>query len=315
MDYELFKDEIAATIKEAAERELGGEVKIRRTPKNNIMLDSLNYVPEGSFVGVTIYQKNLYEQYLAGEDISGIVADNIQLFKEGIRECGKIEAMVKEKVKLENVFPALIARQGNEEYLKDTPYIPFEDLAITFRIATDEMGGTMLVKDQFLDMFAVNMEELKEAALHNAVFTEGISVMDINECAKSIMFDDYEPSEDISNAKDAEIPMVIITNKNKNHGAGSILSSDVLERVSQALEDDLYILPSSIHECIAIPVQVRSEAELRDMVREINETQVLPEEVLSGQIYFYNSRERALSMVPEDKTLQASLPAADIPKR
>ena len=316
MNYELFKDEIEAAIKEAVERELGGEVKIGRTPKNNIMMDSLNYVPEGASVGVVVYQKNLYEQYLAGEDISGIVADHIQVFKEKMKECGKIEIMAKERIKLENVYPALVPRQGNEEYLENIPYIPFEDLAITFRISADEIGATMLVNDQMLDQFAVSVEELKEAALHGAVFTENIFLMDMKECINSMMSDDYEPSEDISNVKDSDSPMIIISNKNKAYGAGSILSSDAMEKVSQAMEDDLYILPSSVHECIAIPAQDRSrEDELRDMVREINETQVLPEEVLSNQVYFYDSRERTLSMVQEDRTWQAPLRTADAPKR
>lgn len=316
MDYELFKDEIAAAIKEAVERELGGEVRIGRTPKNNTVMDSLNYVPEGASVGIVVYQQNLYERYLAGEDISGIVTDHIQMLKENLKESGRIEVMAKEKAKLENVFPVLIARQGNEEYLKNTPYIPFEDLAVTFRISVDEIGGTMLVNDQMLDGFAVSVEELKEAALHNEAFTERIVLMDMKECINSMMIDGYEPSEDISNAKDSEFPMIIISNKDKCYGAGAILSSDVLGKVSQALEDDLYILPSSIHECIAIPAQDPSrEAELRDMVREINDTQVLPEEVLSNQVYFFDSRERTLHMVPEDRSLQAPLPAIDTPKR
>ena len=316
MDYELFKDEIAAAIKEAVERELGGEVKIGRTPKNSIMMDSLNYVPEGASVGVVVYQQNLYEQYLAGEDIAGIAADHIQLFKEKVKEWGKIEIMANEKIKLENVYPTLVPRQGNEAYLENIPYIPFEDLAITFRISVDEIGGTMLVNDQMLDRLAVSVEELKEAALQGAVFTESILLMDMKECINSMMSDDYEPSEDISNVKDSDFPMIIISNKNKTYGAGSILSSDAMEKVSQALEDDFYILPSSVHECIATPAQDRSrEDELRDMVREINKTQVLPEEVLSNQVYFYDSRERTLCMIPEDRTLQPPLPAKDMPKR
>lgn len=316
MDYELFKDEIAAAIKEAAERELGGEVKIGRTPKNSIMMDSLNYLPEGASVGAVVYQKNLYEQYLAGEDISGIAAEHIQIFKEKAKEWEKIEMMANEKIKLENVYPALVPRQGNEEYLEKIPYIPFEDLAITFRISVDEIEGTMLVNNQMLERLAVSVEELKEAALHGAVFTENISLMDVIECMHSIMSDDYEPSEDISHVKDSDSPMIVISNKNKIYGAGSILSSDVMEKVSQALEGDVYILPSSVHECIAVPAQDRSrENELRDIVREINKAQVLPEEVLSNQVYFYDSRERTLSMIPEDRTWQTPLHTAAAPKR
>ena len=59
--------------------------------------------------------------------------------------------------------------------------------------------------------------------------------------------------------------------------------------------ENFYILPSSIHEVIIIAEsQSPSKDDLQDMVRDINETQVDAEELLSDTIYYYNFKEKAL---------------------
>ena len=74
----------------------------------------------------------------------------------------------------------------------------------------------------------------------------------------------------------------------------------VLSDVGEKLGEDYYILPSSIHECIVIPKKEEIDPEeLKIMVREINATQVQPEEVLSDEIYQYERRYHRLSMVLE----------------
>ena len=51
---------------------------------------------------------------------------------------------------------------------------------------------------------------------------------------------------------------------------------------------DFYILPSSIHETLLIPVADNMELDyLTSMVREVNATQVTPEEQLSDNVYIY----------------------------
>ena len=53
--------------------------------------------------------------------------------------------------------------------------------------------------------------------------------------------------------------------------------------------DNLYLLPSSIHEWIIVLEQEGFDEEtLKDMVCEVNHTQVACDEVLSNQVYFYN---------------------------
>ncbi len=70
-----------------------------------------------------------------------------------------------------------------------------------------------------------------------------------------------------------------------------------MDRFRERLGEDFWILPSSIHEVILIPASRTAERDkMRQMVQEINATQVPPQEVLADDVYLY-SEFRA--MVPE----------------
>ena len=61
-----------------------------------------------------------------------------------------------------------------------------------------------------------------------------------------------------------------------------------------------YLLPSSIHEMIIVPKDGNiSPKELGEMVRNVNETEVAREEVLSDRIYEFDKEKRQLCQVPE----------------
>ena len=58
---------------------------------------------------------------------------------------------------------------------------------------------------------------------------------------------------------------------------------------------DFFILPSSIHELLVVPKQDGMElSDLESMVKEVNATQVAPEEKLSDHVYEYDAKEKEL---------------------
>ena len=55
------------------------------------------------------------------------------------------------------------------------------------------------------------------------------------------------------------------------------------------MKGDYFILPSSVHETLVVPDDGRvSLQELTDMVKEVNMTQVNPEDQLTDQVYHYD---------------------------
>ena len=86
---------------------------------------------------------------------------------------------------------------------------------------------------------------------------------------------------------DAEAKFHVITNSQKYKGAACILNWKALRTFTQSYDTNmLFVIPSSIHEMMIAPYDSRFKLEeLSAMVKEINETQVAPEERLTDRAY------------------------------
>lgn len=132
----------------------------------------------------------------------------------------------------------------------------FLDLYKLFYIDTPIEGGTITLTTQHLEHIGITVDELEAWAE-----------------------DSYEVSEMIPQ-------MLILSNETKFNGAAAITNKAVLNLACERLgADTIYILPSSIHECLAIAMG--DPDELRNMVCEVNDTQVVPQERLSYNVYKY----------------------------
>lgn len=64
---------------------------------------------------------------------------------------------------------------------------------------------------------------------------------------------------------------------------------DLIKDFAEALGSSLYIIPSSIHELLLLPVTSTDEREeIKNMIQEINDTQVKREEILSYSLYLFD---------------------------
>lgn len=98
---------------------------------------------------------------------------------------------------------------------------------------------------------------------------------------------------DISEYETPDVGMYVISNVDKTKGAASILDHELLSRFAKEHGcSSIVVVPSSVHECILVPVYDMVNIEEFDaMVREVNETQVAPEDVLVDRAYLINFSE------------------------
>ena len=97
----------------------------------------------------------------------------------------------------------------------------------------------------------------------------------------------------------ADKSMWVISNDRGENGAVSMLYEDKLHTLATEMESDLYILPSSVYEVIAVSTSMGDPNELAEMVAEINMDQVALEERLSNQVYHYDKDLRKLSLATD----------------
>jgi hypothetical protein len=90
--------------------------------------------------------------------------------------------------------------------------------------------------------------------------------------------------------------MYVVSNTSRQFGAYFITDREALiEVASEIKEDRFFILPSSIHEMIVIPEsQVEDTDALITMVKEVNATQVAPDEVLADNVYSFDAKTEEL---------------------
>lgn len=91
-----------------------------------------------------------------------------------------------------------------------------------------------------------------------------------------------------------DIPMHIVTNRERAHGAAVLLDTEYL-RLLYGQFGDYFILPSSLHEIIVIPmdslsIEDNSVKELRELVQQVNRTALEVRDRLSDNIYCYTNK-------------------------
>ena len=92
--------------------------------------------------------------------------------------------------------------------------------------------------------------------------------------------------------------MYVLTNTDCCLGAACILYPYMIKHLAEEMKGSFYILPSSVHECIIVPAfYVYNEADLGEMVRDMNATHVRPEEILSDSVYYCEYRTGEIKII------------------
>lgn len=318
MVYETF----LKTLKQDLQQLLGGNflISIQKIPKNNgIILDSLCISDTEALITPTIHLAPYYEQYQNGIPLDIIEQDILTIFHEPFPSpiINPEHFTNLEQVKDKVVF-RLIHAKSNRTLLDQLPHKTFLDLAIVFYLYLDdtEYGQlTSLIYESHKELWELSTDELFILASYNTPKLFPAKIQTMSEIMKEILqnsFTDLDQTEMLStllSGEDPLSPLYVLTNCQGFCGSCCILYPNILKDFAKTLNQDLVILPSSIHEVLIIPHEEQLQFDdLTSMVTEINHTEVPLEDQLSNQVYRYsretNSIEIANSSYPiPDKIL------------
>ncbi len=194
----------------------------------------------------------------------------------------------------EHVLPRLVPAD-NIDALRESGivYRQYLNVAVIYYLPVDfpEDAATIQVTEELIRMVGLSESEVDSFALKN--LRSEVDFLSMSSMLQSLVGEGNFPpvTEDV-------VPMWIVTNKTRTFGAAVLLyGSKLFEKLQEIFSRKVAILPSSVHELIAVPYDRQEQLnDFLSMVREVNATQVADEDLLGDCVYYYDGQQvRALA--------------------
>jgi len=274
---------------------------------NGVIVEGITIEKYNTHVRPFFDIKDLYEDYCHGLCIDSIIDKMIKKpgcdksALEKIVDCYKDFEYIRK-----NVMFKLINYNKNCECLKNVPHRRFLDLAIVYYCSFDciqNANGNILVSESHMKMWEVDENMLYCCAMKNTPAKNKAILMDMKTMLLSLFREKQMPNmyemQEFLEVQDDKADLYVLTNETKSFGAGVMIYENLIKKYAEENVTDYYIIPSSIHEVLLIPVQSKSDTntqELTCIVKEVNDTQVLTEEILSYNVYYYSRKDGVISI-------------------
>jgi hypothetical protein len=309
MNYELFKEVVAEQILGFMPSEYqNSRVEINSVAKVNQIFDGLNIIPQiggNTKVFPTIYVNTMYEHLKECGDLEEVLRKAATSIVNAFHQVQNNSAMLNFEEAKDNIVMQLVNREQNKELLENLPHRDFQDLSIIYRWIVEIDGNgisSTIVNTALAEKLGMNEEQLFQAAVVNTKTLLPPTIRSMNEVIRDMFINDGMPEEMVEimlGEMPADKAMYVISNQRGINGAVSMLYEDGLHGLAEKLDSDLYIMPSSVHEVIAVSANMGEPNELAQMVADINMDQVSLDERLSNQVYHYDKDLRKLSLATD----------------
>ena len=263
-------------IKELVQR--GYNVQAQDVIKNGVVLEGI-LIKDGSDTAPIIYTEHLIdaaESY--GKSLPEVVDAVIRAYEQRSHVNLTVNQFLNKEFILSHVYVG-IQRKSNEDIEKKSCDLEGLETFLYIRDGSEEGQYSAKLNPHIMKGANLDSDEAWERAKKNTFAeTQVQSVAAILAEMSGIPFS--EEMESMS-------PLYIVSNKLKFRGASAILDQKALEAFGREHRvNKLIVLPSSIHEMLIIPYEGNGDLDaISDMVAEINQEHVEPEERLTDQAY------------------------------
>lgn len=310
MDYEQFKATFAEDLKTNLQKqEIEVDVSEHYIEKLNDSYDALSVTPKGSSIGVNANLDEIFHAVERGRDYSEVLSGVTESLKGSFEHMPKLQvsdltnyAEMKNKLAME-----VVSAERNAGMLQNVPHEQMEDIAVVYRLVLDsskDASSTVLVTNDLMDKFGITHEQLHDDAMKNAPLIRPAEIKGMEETLNEMQGGPVlEPDPD-------EI-LFVAGVPDQSHGAAVIAYPNFFEDAAEKLGGDYFIIPSSIHEVLLVKDTGEMNArDLEAMIKEVNATEVAPEDVLTDHAYHYDSREHIFESADKFEERQAEMEAA-----
>lgn len=310
MNYEEFKEQMLEDVRKGLEERTGHgyDTQTHTVEKMNESYEALTVKPEDGILGVNINMDELYKAYEGGHDYDQLVDRTVTRASAALENHPdfNLEALqdydqMKEKLSME-----VVSAERNADLLEKVPHKDMEDMAVVYRFVLDSDSdgrGSILVTNQLMDNYGITAEQLHADALQYAPVIRPAVIQTMAETLLEMMGPEAKDMIPVL----PDDPLFVATVPDKIQGAGVLAYQDFMEQAAERVGGDFFILPSSIHEILLVRDDGTFDINhLEDMVKQVNETEVAPEDLLTDSVYHYDSKEKIFELAEKYEERTAS---------
>lgn len=305
---------------------------IRTVLKNNDIERSALYIRSQAITcSPIVYLEPYYQEYTYGRPFDDIMKDILRYFQAPFH----VPAICRFIRELTDPAPYLYIRlihlEQNSRQLADVPYEKYLDFAAVCELSIEcpEMEGTALIHHKHLAEWDMSEEELFSAAWKNTIcrripslkpvdeslylYEEALLTLPLSNGLSEHVREQRQSLRDTylrwnSLMSNSPCHLFALSNTRSFHGAACLFYPGILSQIAQAMDADLYIIPSSIHELLLTPADhdACTERLLTEILEEVNTEAVQPTEILGNHIYYYDKtagRLQTASASPLEETI------------
>lgn len=267
-------------------------IRVEEIKKNNgVICTGVVICLNGDNVAPNIYLEYYYSLYNQGKSMDEILQLIVKEYSESRRRIEDDGFSIDLKGIRDRIFMRLVNYEKNKEMLQDCPYELFNDLAITYRylVKQNHEGiASAVINFDELKRIGIIEKELKELAYKNTKLLFPPKVDFLNQILQDMT----------GRALPEGIPLYVLTNEQFINGATSIVYDEVMKQAAELIGGDFYILPSSVHEVLLLPVDCGDDEKyLSELVREVNSSVLQEMDYLSDNVYKYSIKTNSISVL------------------
>lgn len=276
MDKYEFNTKFCDELEKALEG-MGGHVSVGSVQKNNVLLQAATVRFGDGPVGVVVYPEHYYEDYRDGIPMQDIISGVRESVAQASTMGFSLDGITREAAP-GHLRAAAANYENNREWLEGIPHERLQDLAV---YAKWDFGPDYSAKisDAWLQKLQMTKEEVLSMAKANTA--KSMRMVGLNELMEGLCMGMAGGLP--------ECGVHVLMTSDGRDGAALVASPEALKTV-HAETGDFYILPSSVHEVLVYPRATNPipPEDLREMVREINQTEVPIQDRLSDNVYEYD---------------------------
>lgn len=299
MNFTQFQKTLATAVKAKSDEIL--DIRMQTVMKNNgIHRRAMEITGEQKGIYPTIYMEPYYNRYQNGVPVSqlaDLVLEQCGCYRTGTIMPDNFFANYQDVQ--DRIYCKLINYDKNRELLKEVPHMRWLDLAIVcYYIVNPEImqDASILIRTEHIRQWKIEDWQL----IQNAWDITREHMRPVYKTLHSVL-KEMQVNLILEPENTGDDSLYILTNELKTFGAVLIADPKRQKEIAQRIRGDYYVLPSSVHECLILPCcEADDEQMLITMIREINRTQVAPQEVLSDNLYYYDAH-REIMMVRDGK--------------